>query len=112
MSYKIAWRWLEGENGVEGGEWVAKHLIFGDCLSKQTSPNSPPAPGHHLLFKSISLQQSYGRNIIGRRESSDRFQPQHLKSIMKNRGEGLLHNVLVLIEWMKFVPNIRSSLIA
>ena len=31
---------------------------------------------------------------------------------MKNRGEGFLHNALMLIEWMKFVPNFRSSLVA
>src|SRR6516225_11610989 len=92
---------------------TSKHHTSNFKLS-QNKPHQIPLPLLAIIFpfKSISLQQSYGRNIIGRRESSDRFQSQHLESIMKNRGEGFLHNALMLIEWMKFVPNFRSSLIA
>src|ERR1041385_4119475 len=91
-----------------------KHRETSNFKLSQNKPYQIPLPLLAIVFsfKSIPLQQSYGRNIIGRRESSDRFQLQHLESIMKNRGEGFLHNALKLIERMKFVPNFRSSLIA
>src|SRR5215471_9291567 len=83
-------------------------------MLSQNKPRHIPFPFKPIIlhFKSISFQQPYRRNIIGGRKGKDRFQMQYLEPVLKYCGERFLHNALVLIEGMKFIPNFRSSLIA